>query len=66
MDWRKTAEKLNEIHIHTIEQLAKGDEHIIRAKIGKHGIDLQKRAKGTDDRKWIRVKWANIKVSVTR
>ena len=62
----KTAEKLNEIHIHTIEQLAKGDEHIIRAKIGKHGIDLQKRAKGTDDRKWIRVKWANIKVSVTR
>ncbi|MFH4263724.1 hypothetical protein WAJ43_23035, partial [Acinetobacter baumannii] len=46
----KTAEKLNEIHIHTIEQLAKGDEHIIRAKIGKHGIDLQKRAKGTDDR----------------
>ncbi len=46
----KTAEKLNEIHIHTIEQLAKGDEHIIRAKIGKHGIDLQKRAKGMDDR----------------
>ena len=46
----KTAEKLKDIHIHTIEQLAKGDEHIIRAKIGKHGVDLQKRAKGMDDR----------------
>ncbi|AWC29724.1 DNA polymerase IV [Bacillus cytotoxicus] len=48
---KKTAEKLNEIHIYTIEQLAKGDEHIIRAKLGKHGVDLQKRAKGIDDRK---------------
>lgn len=46
----KTAEKLKEIHIYTIEQLAHGEEHIIRAKIGKHGVDLQKRAKGMDDR----------------
>jgi len=46
----KTAEKLKEIHIHTIEQLAKGEAHVIRAKIGKHGVDLQKRAKGMDDR----------------
>ena len=49
-DWRKTAEKLNDIHIQTIEQLAKGNEHIIRTKIGKYGVDLQRRAKGVDDR----------------
>ena len=66
MELEKTAEKLNDIHIQTIEQLAKGNEHIIRAKIGKHGVDLQRRAKGMDDRKSIRVKWVNIKVLVTR
>ncbi|MDM5189853.1 DNA polymerase IV [Bacillus sp. DX4.1] len=47
---KKTAEKLKEIHIDTIGHLANGKEHVIRSKIGNHGVDLQKRAKGIDNR----------------
>ncbi|MGG2064512.1 DNA polymerase IV [Bacillus sp. S14(2024)] len=47
---KKTAEKLKDVHIHTIGDLATGKAHIIRSVIGSHGLDLQKRANGIDNR----------------
>ncbi|PGZ96446.1 DNA polymerase IV [Bacillus pseudomycoides] len=47
---KKTAEKLKDVHIHTIGDLAAGKAHIIRSVIGNHGLDLQKRANGIDNR----------------
>lgn len=47
---KKTAEKLQRVHIATIGDLARGQEHIIRTAIGNHGLDLRKRANGIDDR----------------
>lgn len=47
---KKTAEKLKDVHIHTIGDLAAEKAHIIRSVIGNHGLDLQKRANGIDNR----------------
>lgn len=49
---RKTTEKLNQLHIQTIGDLAKFDELILEKKIGKLGILLKKYANGIDDEEY--------------
>ncbi|WIF96546.1 MULTISPECIES: DNA polymerase IV [Pontibacillus] len=46
----KTAEKLINSHIHTIEDLAKADVYALKGKLGINGERLQNRANGIDDR----------------
>src|SRR5690606_22812381 len=46
----KTAEKLSNIHIHTIKELANSDDHTLRATLGIRGIQLKMRANGIDPR----------------
>ncbi|MDQ0156469.1 DNA polymerase IV [Robertmurraya andreesenii] len=47
---KKTAEKLNTIHIHTIEDLAKANEIQLKSLLGINGIRLKERANGIDNR----------------
>ncbi|MDF2608386.1 MAG: DNA-directed polymerase [Bacillales bacterium] len=46
----KTAEKLNEISIFTIEDLAKANEYLLKEKIGNYALVLKERANGIDER----------------
>ena len=46
----KTAEKLADLQIYTIGDIAAVPDHELGAKFGKHGWDLARRARGIDDR----------------
>lgn len=46
----KTAEKLNAVHIHTIEELAHADDHKLKATVGVRGVEMKQRANGIDNR----------------
>jgi DNA polymerase IV len=47
---KATATKLNELHIVTVEELAKANEGILKEHIGITGIMLKERANGIDNR----------------
>lgn len=47
---KKTAEKLKNLDVHTIGDLARANELQLRAAIGIRGIQLKERANGTDPR----------------
>jgi DNA polymerase IV len=47
---KATAAKLNDLHIVTVEDLAKANEGILREHIGISGVALKERANGNDDR----------------
>ncbi|MEQ2526092.1 DNA polymerase IV [Bacillaceae bacterium CLA-AA-H227] len=47
---KKTAEKLKNIGVHTIEDLAKANEIQLKALLGINGIRLRERANGIDNR----------------
>lgn len=47
---KSTEQRLNEIGIKTIGDLAKTDELLIKSKLGKNGVRLRKRANGIDHR----------------
>lgn len=46
----RTAEKLKQIHIHTIGDLAKANDVQLRMLLGINGLRLKERANGNDDR----------------
>ena len=45
----KTEERLNQIHIRTIGELAAADPLTLAQTFGKHGADMVRRAQGSDD-----------------
>ncbi|WP_019415002.1 DNA polymerase IV [Paenisporosarcina sp. TG20] len=45
-----TSKKLNSIGLHTIGDIAKAEEGVLKDSLGKNGIRLKKRANGHDDR----------------
>lgn len=45
-----TGAKLNSIHLHTIGDIAKADEGLLKEALGKNGIRLKNRANGIDTR----------------
>ena len=47
---KKTGEKLRQMKINTIEDLAKADNYTLRMRLGVNGDRLQRRANGEDDR----------------
>jgi DNA polymerase IV len=47
---KSTEKKMNALGIYTIGELAQKDEIIIKASLGKYGVQLQKRANGIDHR----------------